>query len=437
MELVPSKGRFMEHMTDHPSRTETAAELHARPFPTVSAPARAAFFAYTSSTDEGGRDESAARAHFLRLLDCYGVPHPSDKLTHFFGQLGVAWVKWECHTEFVTYTAIINGLGDLAFDGSDFAVFPPDWQAEMPGKILTSTSLRIELDLDISRIKDKLSSWFERESLAVSRVLDNAAVIAGDYRADSNGHLRFAVFVPESTGRRRVGRIVQRLNEIEIYKTMSMLGLMRSRSLSAELNTVDVNLSALVANLADDRVLAEDNLHGLLQLSADLEGHSAAVAYRFAATKAYSAIVAQRIEVLREGQFEGRQTFREFMMRRFDPAMRTVQACDGRLQDLISRAIRTGDLLRTRVDVERQSQSQNLLSSMNRRADAQLQLQKTVEGLSIVAISYYATGLTLYVLAPFSDFIGVSKGKLTAAIVPVVVGLVYLALRQIRKGFRN
>jgi uncharacterized membrane-anchored protein len=227
------------------------------------------------------------------------------------------------------------------------------------------------------------------------------------------------------------------LNEIEIYKTMSMLGLMRSRSLSAELNTVDVNLSALVANLADDRVLAEDNLHGLLQLSADLEGHSAAVAYRFAATKAYSAIVAQRIEVLREGQFEGRQTFREFMMRRFDPAMRTVQACDGRLQDLISRAIRTGDLLRTRVDVERQSQSQNLLSSMNRRADAQLQLQKTVEGLSIVAISYYATGLTLYVLAPFSDFIGVSKGILTAAIVPVVVGLVYLALRRIRKGFRN
>ena len=74
---------------------------------------------------------------------------------------------------------------------------------------------------------------------------------------------------------------------------------------------------------------------------------------------------------------------------------------------------------------------------MNRRADAQLQLQKTVEGLSIVAISYYATGLTLYVLAPFSDFIGVSKGILTAAIVPVVVGLVYLALRRIRKGFRN
>jgi uncharacterized membrane-anchored protein len=121
------------------------------------------------------------------------------------------------------------------------------------------------------------------------------------------------------------------------------------------------------------------------------------------------------------------------MMRRFDPAMRTVQALDSRLQDLISRAIRTGDLLRTRVDVERQTQNQELLSSMNRRADAQLRLQRTVEGLSVVAISYYATGLSRYVLAPFSGLIGLSKGVLTAAVVPLVVGAVYLALRQIRK----
>jgi uncharacterized membrane-anchored protein len=121
------------------------------------------------------------------------------------------------------------------------------------------------------------------------------------------------------------------------------------------------------------------------------------------------------------------------MMRRFDPAMRTVQALDNRLQDLISRAIRTGDLLRTRVDVERQTQNQELLSSMNRRADVQLQLQRTVEGLSVVAISYYATGLSLYVLMPLSDIIGVTKGVLTAAVVPLVIGSVYLALRRIRK----
>ena len=120
-------------------------------------------------------------------------------------------------------------------------------------------------------------------------------------------------------------------------------------------------------------------------------------------------------------------------MRRFDPAMRTVQALDARLQDLIARAIRTGDLLRTQVDVERQGQSQELLTSMNRRADVQLRLQKTVEGLSIVAISYYATGLVLYVLAPVAAMFDLPKGILTACVVPVVVGVVYLALRRIRR----
>ena len=423
----------MAQLIDHPLRHATASELHARPFPNISAPARAAFFAYTSAQNGSGRNEAADRAHFLRLLDYYDVAYPADTESHFFAQLGEVWLKWECHTEFVTYTAFVDGLGDRAFDGSEFSIFPADWQAAMPGTILSSTSIRVEKDQDMQSIKDKLEGWFVSESLAASRVLDSAAVIAGDYRMDDNGNMRFALFVPPTTGRRRVGRIVQRLNEIEVYKTMSMLGLMRARALSVELNAVDTNLSALVADLADDQVSAEDNLNGLLQLSADLEGHSVAVAYRFSASKAYAAIVAQRIEVLRETQFEGRQTFREFMMRRFDPAMRTVQALDNRLQDLISRAIRTGDLLRTRVDVERQTQNQELLSSMNRRADVQLQLQRTVEGLSVVAISYYATGLSLYVLMPLSDIIGVTKGILTAAVVPLVIGSVYLALRRIRK----
>ena len=423
----------MSHMIDHPLRQSSANELHARPFPTVAAPARAAFFAYKSSDDETGRDEVADRTHLCRLLDMYDVAHPDDGATHFFGQLGSVWVKWECHTEFVTYTAILDDKGNVPFDGSEFDIFPAEWLADLPGLTLSSTSLRIESDLETESIKGKLSDWFVSESLAVSRVLDNAAVIAGDYRMDGNGHLRFAVFVPPSTGRRRVGRIVQRLNEIEVYKTMSMLGLIRARALSSQLNLVDTEMSELVAALADDQISAEDNLHALLRLSAKLEHHSARVAYRFAASKAYSAIVAQRIEVLREGQFEGRQTFREFMMRRFDPAMRTVQALDARLQDLIARAIRTGDLLRTRVDVERQGQSQELLTSMNRRADVQLRLQKTVEGLSIVAISYYATGLVLYVLAPVAAMSDVPKGVLTACVVPVVVGVVYLALRRIRR----
>ena len=69
---------------------------------------------------------------------------------------------------------------------------------------------------------------------------------------------------------------------------------------------------------------------------------------------------------------------------------------------------------------------------MDRRADLALRLQHTVEGLSVVAISYYAVSLVSYLLYPLTKA-GISKGMLTAAVtIPVVLG-VWMAVRQIRK----
>jgi len=45
-------------------------------------------------------------------------------------------------------------------------------------------------------------------------------------------------------------------------------------------------------------------------------------------------------------------------------------------------------LLRTRVEISRERQNQQLLTSMDRRARLQLRLQQAVEGLSVAAISY-------------------------------------------------
>ena len=120
------------------------------------------------------------------------------------------------------------------------------------------------------------------------------------------------------------------------------------------------------------------------------------------------------------------------MMRRYDPAMRTVKSSRVRLGNLADRAIRAGDLLRTRVDVERSAQNQALLTSMDRRADLQLRLQKTVEGLSVVAISYYAVSLVSYLLYPLAENYSVTEGFLTSVITLPVVGLVYLMIRRIR-----
>jgi uncharacterized membrane-anchored protein len=122
------------------------------------------------------------------------------------------------------------------------------------------------------------------------------------------------------------------------------------------------------------------------------------------------------------------------MMRRFDPAMRTVKATERNLAQMADRATRAANLLQTRVDVERSAQNQMLLESMDKRADMQLRLQRTVEGLSVVAISYYAVNLAIYLLGPVGTEIGIDKILLTALVTPLVILGVWWAVRRIRKS---
>ncbi len=423
----------MAPIPDHPLRYKLANELHARPFPSLKAPTTACYLAIKAADNAAARDRDQDRQHLLDLLDRHGADHPAPGATHYYGQVGKVWLKWEQHTEFMTYTAFAEGISDRPFDPVDFEVFPDDWLDAAPGTRLTSALIRVAEETKGTAIRNHLEDWFVAESLAVSRVLDESATIATDFRIDPAGHMRFAIFASPEAGERRIGRIIQRMCEIETYKSMSMLGLARARGMSARMGDLDQQLSSLVEQMAGNAVDAEETLNALLAISTELENMSAKASFRFSATKAYEALVQQRIQVLREERFNGRQTFHEFMMRRFDPAMRTVMATEARLQAMADRGIRAGDLLRTRVDVERQGQNQKLLESMDKRADLQLRLQKTVEGLSVVAISYYAINLVLYVLGPIPDLFGVSKLWAGALVAPLVIVGVWLSIRQIRK----
>ena len=422
----------MAQPEDHPLRFALANELHARPFPSLEVPSFAAYLAVKQPGNAAGRDRSLDFQHLLALLDRFGATHPQPGATHYFGDLGKYRLKWESHSEFVTYTIFGKGNAARPFDPAVFEVFPADWLAELPGKRLSSALIRIETRPDDSVIREKIADWFVPESLIAVEVLDRAAVVAGDFRIDAAGHMRFGVFVVPDITPRRIGRVVQRLCEIETYKTMAMLGFARTRDMSARLAAVGGELSALVQGLGDPARQPEDDLTALLALSGRLEALDAETSFRFGATQAYETIVHQRIEVLREARFDGRQTFAEFMKRRFDPAMRTVQSTERRLKALGKRAERAGNLLRTMVDVERSAQNQQVLESMDKRADLQLRLQETVEGLSVVAISYYAVSLTAYLTYPLTGYLGISKGVLTAALVVPVILLVWLMVRRIK-----
>lgn len=61
-----------------------------------------------------------------------------------------------------------------------------------------------------------------------------------------------------------------------------------------------------------------------------------------------------------------------------------------------------------------------------------LRLQRTVEGLSTVAISYYGVNLATYLAYPVTDPMGLSKGLTMALLTPLVFVFVWLMVRRIR-----
>lgn len=427
----------MSRLPDHPLRHAMVDELHARPFPVLGAPCQVVYFAIKEPKDARKRDRERDRAHLIGLLDQFGVNPPEPNATHFNASLGNTDLKWESHTEFVTYSAFTPVLDTHPFDPAGAAVLPPDWLAKAPGQTMVAMMIRVEdLPDHEDQILPKLLDWFTSESLAVSYVLDGAAVIAGDFCIDAAGFMRFAVFVRKGTGTRRIGRIVQRLCELETYRAASMLGLPRAWELSGELNALDPRLSTLVSGLDERGESAEEALHELLSIAAQLERLAVQTSFRLPATAAYEAIVNQRISVLREMRFQGRQTFAEFMMRRYDPAMRTVRATEARLNLMADRAARAAELLRTRVDVTRSAQNQELLQSMDTRADMALRLQHTVEGLSVIAISYYVLELMAYLTAPLAESQHFPKVWIMAGAVPLVLLLVWAGIRRLRARVR-
>lgn len=425
----------MSEFQDHPLRYQMTNELHARPYPTLSAPCHAVYLAIKKPLDAANRDRVQDRAHLIDLLDRFGAAHPPPDATHFFCELGKYRLKWELHTEFVTYTLFADGVQERPFDPSAFEVFPADWLAMIPGKRLTSALIRIEvMPKTTKQIEARIKDSFVAESIAVSYTLDKNAIVAGDYRIDTAGHMRFAVFVKDGVGERRIGRTLQRLCEVETYKSMSMLALPKARNLAKQLAEIDVQVSDLVAHIKMADRSEEAVLNELLEISADLEHQMAQCSFRFAATRAYEVIVNERVSTLREERFGGRQTFSEFMSRRFDPAMRTVRSAETNLASMSDRVMRAADLLRTRVEVERSAQNQALLKSMDKRADLQLRLQRTVEGLSVVAISYYAINLVTYGAYPFAKAAGLDKPMVSAIATPVVLLAVWWIVRRIRKA---
>jgi len=381
---------------EHGLRERVLAEVHARPFLPISGQKRILHFAFM--TEQEAAD--CARAALTAFCEERGGSGPPPGAKHHRIELSPAVLRWEHHGEFMTYTWEFAQEPPRArtIEAREHAFRPSASELAYVMRLLPQPGpLLVAVDLQLMREAPARGSWqelFGTSRLVASEVLSGDAVIATDFLPDSNGFVRMLVLDRKMTAI-EAGTLVQRLLEVETYRTLALLGLPKALDLGPEIRRIEIELPRLVQLMrgCDGFDASRQLLDRLTALAADLEAGASQSLFRFGATRAYYELMTLRLDSLGEETLPNLPTFAAFLARRLTPAIRTCASVEARQDNLSRKLSRAAQLLRARVDIDLESQNRDLLRAMSERVDLQVRMQQAVKWISFAASTYYIAAI--------------------------------------------
>jgi uncharacterized membrane-anchored protein len=407
----------------HPDREGLISEAHARPSQNITPPSEMVHLAI--------RAESDVYQEFFTQL---GIDIGDHNMRHIVKEVDGFRVKLERHTEFLSCTVFKDLTSKTTkLEIQDFLnqKFPID-----------KTQILVLLHINIVRTASQMLKALGASERIYGGRIRNEIDVRSTFKPDANGFIRFVIHGNKPTGD-ELGRRVQRLIEMETYRSMSLLGLPKAREIGSKLSEYEKELDSLTVSLRNEVDAAQTHDEELFEKLSSLSERNNILAskirYRFAASRAYFDLFKQRIKSLEEEKVGDVQTMSGFLRSRLDPAIATIESTAKRQETLTNDLSRALTLLRTRIELNLNKGNQALLQSMDKRHDQQLKISQTVEGLSIVAITYYAVGLASYLLKALAKqpWMPWSDTTLTALSVPLVLIFVGFSLRRVRSAWDN
>lgn len=422
-------------MKFHPLKEEVIEELHTRPILSASSTVQLSNLVVFQPGTEAEEIE-----HIQRLTEQFDAPGPTTGTGSYSQVLGDYEIRWERHTEFSAYTFLRHALSDSPFTTITLNSIPEDWLDQLSGEVIALTHLEIRPGNTEPGSEDELKPLFDGHSLIGTNLELGYAKIWTSVRSNSDGAMRLLIYDNGMT-HAESGRLLRNLLELSAYRTLTFLALPTCRDLLPEITLMEHKLAKMTSKLAKLKGIDSEKklLKNLTAISAKLEALIAANKFRFAATEAYYGLTIDRLRSLSETPLPHGRTLEKFHHRRFIPGFRTCKSVQERMEDLSHRIGRATDLLRTNIDLALESQNQKVLKSMNKRSQLQLRLQQTVEGLSVVAISYYALNLLALLLYAFPDFLLPHEYHKTikgVATLPMVL-LVWFGIRKLKSNIHH
>ncbi|MEO0393830.1 MAG: DUF3422 domain-containing protein [Pseudomonadota bacterium] len=426
-------------MQHHPVFDSAVAEAHSRP--ALDVPVDHVVLSAVVLIDET-KDRTAGLTETLTWADSQGFEHQRDTEQEAVLRRGsetdAAVIKWERHTEFISITIV-----------APLALREPahQWLDQLLSAQQDAGSLMSKAVFEVLTAPDNLSAPDQlQQPVALvgpdapsSRVKiwlnDRAHLLQTSLQHDDQRFVRYRLYTAPGQPD-RVGRLVQRLIEIETYRRLAFLSVPLLRDLGARIAQLDGEIDQIaqqsqkVANAEDEARILE----ALTRLSAQLQSTGSTAAFRFSASQAYATIVSERLDELREERISGFQRLSVAIQRRLRPNIRSCHALEQRIDRGAQRVSYLTDLLRTRVDLTLQEQNAEVLKSIDRRTQDQYRLQKVVETLSVAAISYYAISLVIYFLRGVEEVSATRFYEMSlVGLVPAIFMTIFIVSRLLRK----
>lgn len=372
----------MLNLKNHPQRDLLEKELQQRFFPALQAPCRLCHWMLTV----GHASRPQEFQQLQQLAHQYGVALLEGDVDLNL-DLGDVMLRWERHSEFSTYSFIKAGQASGFEDPLSF--LPSlDWFNPLPGQLFRVVQLQV---LPASE-QANAGALFAAEHCMSSLLADGKARVWTDFRKHPEGAGRM-LLLDHGLSPSALARLVQQLFDLGNYRKLSLLGWPTSRQALSQLHLMEQQLSDITQRIEQQQGSDEQLLREISQLSAQTEHLIANNNARLDASAAYYQLTLDRLKALREQQVDGMMTLQDFSERRLTPAFRTAQSVQNRQRNLSNRLGRSTELLRTRINLQLERQNTGLLASMDQRVRLQLNLQRAVERVSVVAISYYAVAL--------------------------------------------
>ncbi len=421
-----------------PDADELIRKVHERPQVPVAewlrAPAHVHYKAFRMVDPPMQRP--ASRDEFRSLLEAFKISADAMAIHDTFGY-GVKVdasgerliLIWQAHTEYYSYQTWhipSDHAGEVTFGPMTFP------QYRSPITPLGAEVCRLDILLMIKPLpeSERLRPQLPGPVMYGSRILDEETALVTSFTPDEYGRERYWVSV--GSGRSSSAHLKDIVDAIVRIETYYHLLLMQKPLFSAAIDQaykfeqVHLKQREIISGHIShaDSVTLQRWLNGLTQDLLKTTRLSSRLHFELSASVPYDSIVHRTLASLDERMLPPYRPMSEYVLSGITGVAEGNQQLLKRMDTLRSGFEGTISIIRARVDLMLQSQNLTLLISVDKTTKSQAILQYTVEGLSVIVIAYYLSGLMTYIFKGLHEMGWLRNADIAAALfVPLSLGL--------------